>query len=164
MAVVIDPDGDLLITLTPPAGPFAVWPYGEDDSDDYVTHTDDGPVQFKVSSKHLCLVSPRFKIMLTGRWREATTIYPDGMRHVDMEGFHPDAFEIVMNILHCHNDEVAQVLSLESLAQICMVVDDLQCHRAVHAFSQIWTRTLPTFTQGYEDFHNDDQFDSSFDR
>lgn len=181
MIIEIDPDGDLLITLTPPTERFALWPDDQPPvatSDDYDLEDDESATsddleddkpaapelfQYKVSSKHLSLASPRFKNMLTGTWIEATTIHPDGLRHVDIEGFHPRAFEEVMNIIHCHHDKVTKVIYTVLLAKICMVIDDLECYSAVGAFSEIWVRNLEEDIENYRDFHSD-AFDSDFDR
>lgn len=132
MTIEIDPDGDLLITLTPLTKPFAAWPVDDDNDTQSVASNDSPaasttadasntstsdetnpsdneditppppePVLFRVSAKHMCFASPRFKQMLTGPWLEATTIHPDGLRHVDIDGdFDASAFEIVMMVIH----------------------------------------------------------------
>jgi hypothetical protein len=171
MVVEIAPDGDLLITLTTPTQPFAPWP-GPDDADEDNTHLDvddeepDGSsasdtsdaywtdeyqfsepdvTRFRVSSRNMCSASRRFRQMLTGPWLEATKIYPDGLRHVDMEGFDPEAFEIILNLIHGHILKVVRAaVDFELLARICVVIDDLECHRQddVYTMTGMWTTCL----------------------
>lgn len=122
---IIDPEGDLLIALQPAAEPFAEWE---------TTTSSDPPAdltvpqefyqqedtEFLVSSKHLCLASPRFRKMLTGDWLEAKPIYPDGRRHVSMEGFCVDALMTVMNVIHGINKnkiDVPRAVSLNKLGK-----------------------------------------------
>lgn len=146
---IIDPDGDLVITLQPAAEPFAEWetatrPYSIADlmPPDEIYDED---TEFLVSSKHLCLASPRFHKMLTGDWLEARTIYPDGRRRVSMEGFHVDAFRIVMNVIHGLNDSninVPRTISLDQLGKIAVLVDDLQCQGTIAILSEIWIDKL----------------------
>lgn len=166
MAVEIVPDGDLLITLTPSPQPFAPWPESDDDDENDTNLDADGTTasdtsdalgtdaeeqlsvpdvtRFRVSSKHMCSASRRFRQMLTGPWLEATRIHPDGLRHVDMEGFDPEAFAIILNLIHGLGTEVPRAVEFDLLARICVVIDDLECHRQedVHTYSVIWGTDL----------------------
>ena len=85
------------------------------------------------------LACPRLKAMFTGEWEEATKIRSDGLRHWDLgDHLDPDAFVIVMNIIHGRNRSVPQKVDLEMLAKICVIIDDLQCHEATEMFARVW--------------------------
>lgn len=113
----VDRDGDLVIILSVTGEPCAPW-----DPDvalsgqriDSLTvqsetltgqdHKNPIPAskwRFKISSKHLILASQRFKKLLTGDWSEATTVYPDGSRHVDLKhgNFDPQALQIDLHVI-----------------------------------------------------------------
>jgi len=155
-----DPSGDLLITLLPSSEPFAteaeescstlsedfflaaagldsleMWDLEEDDDD---IGDEPEPLRIKVSSKRLCQAAARFKKMLTGPWIEATTVYDDGLRHIDMDGFDVDAFRVVMHVIHGNDSRVPSVVDLDTLVKIALVVDDLHCAEAVAAFAALW--------------------------
>jgi hypothetical protein len=148
-----DREGDLLITLFPSTEAFAIedadlstttnegFTLGAagphlmhmDDDDDDDDDDNDGSVhepehlEVEVSSKYLCHAVPRFKKMLTGPWLEATTVYDDGLRRVDIEGFDADAFKIGMHVIHGNSWKVPLAVELDILGRIALVVDDLQC-------------------------------------
>jgi hypothetical protein len=147
-----DPDGDLLITLEPSTEPFAPWPteraektYSKKTPEKTTGKRPREPepkdcLQVVVSSKVMTLVSARFKKMLTGPWKEATTVYPDGLRHVDMEGFDKEAFMILLHIFHSNTSKVPRTMDVDQLAKIAVLVDDLQCHEAVVLWVEIWIK------------------------
>ncbi|KAB5536112.1 hypothetical protein GE09DRAFT_341279 [Coniochaeta sp. 2T2.1] len=96
-------------------------------------------VLLKVSTSHLILASDRAKRILMGPWREANAVYPDGLRHWDIEGcLDSKALTIVMDIIHGRTRQVPRSLELDMLAKVAVVVDDLQCHEAVEVFSEMW--------------------------
>ena len=77
--------------------------------------------------------------MFTGQWEEVTKIHSDGLQHWDLgDNLDPDAFVIVMNIIHGRNRSVPQKVDLEMLAKICVIIDDLECHEATEMFSRVW--------------------------
>ena len=157
----VDSDGDLLIILSIPREPFALWeiveapgpslPTGppaignpgvfyvpsDEPTPDGVEHPS-RQLQLKVSSKHLMIASPRFKKMLSGDWVEAKTIHPDGYRHVELEGFDPEGTKMVLNILYGKTRRIPRTVDLELLAKIAVVVDDLECYEEVEVFSDMW--------------------------
>ncbi len=157
----VDSDGDLLLILSIPREPFALWEIPEapgpslptgppvvetpgvfdvpmDESTPHGVKDISRQLQLKVSSKHLMMASPRFKKMLSGDWVEAKTIHPDGYRHVEFEGFDPEGTKIVLNILHGKTRRVPRIVDLELLAKIAVVVDDLECYEEVEVFSDMW--------------------------
>ena len=75
---------------------------------------------------------------MAGNWIEATTVYPDGLRHVDMEGFDAEAFEAVLYVIHGKNSKVIRKVQVDMLCKVAVVVDDLQCREAVEAVAWYW--------------------------
>jgi hypothetical protein len=145
-----DPEGDLLIILTPSSEPFAPW----DDDPEAISilsasksmaqkEAKPAMLKVRVSSKHMCHASPRFKKMLTGPWLEAITIHSDGRRHVEMKGFDAEAFQIVMHVIHLNHDLVPLHINVDMLAKIAVLVDDLQCQRALSMLATMWIQNLP---------------------
>lgn len=98
---------------------------------------------FKVSMKHLVLACPRAKAVLQGPFKESTPHESDGLLHWELEPvFDPKAFEIVMNIVHARNNELPQEITLELLANIAVIVDDLQCRDSAGFFASWWAEKL----------------------
>ncbi|KKO98627.1 hypothetical protein THAR02_09277 [Trichoderma harzianum] len=75
-------------------------------------------VTFKTSMKHLTLASIRAKKF-------------DPM-------FDPDAFEIVLRIVHAQLHKLPKELSLATMAQVAIIADDLQCSDPIAHFAQQW--------------------------
>ncbi|KAI0814449.1 hypothetical protein GGR55DRAFT_631889 [Xylaria sp. FL0064] len=156
---VLDPDGDVIITLRNFNAPFPPLPFeearpawesleetvvsenGENDDTDLIK---DNPselleqsVRLQVSSSHLKLSSPYFKKALDGPFKES---YPtaDGLRHIEADGWDKEAFVIVMQILHGRNRPIPRRLNLEMLAKVAVVVDYYTCGESVQPFAEIW--------------------------
>jgi len=89
--LVMDPDGDTIITLNNPRAPFAVSPSPasvDPAQGDLTSELDEStPYTFLVSSRHLILASPVFKKMLTGqkRW----TVSSESKRRSGTPGLSP---------------------------------------------------------------------------
>lgn len=68
----------------------------------------------------------------------------DGLHHWKFEAmFDPEAFEIVMKIIHGKTRDIPRTVKLELLAGISAVVDDLECHDALWFFAKGWLLNLP---------------------
>lgn len=142
-AVEIDPDGDTLIFL----------PYHDPDPDAMaVSNCEDGTaasvvdqlseIKFKVSMKHLTVASSRAKAMFSGNFIESRP-HSDGFRHWKFEPiFDSYAFEIVLHAIHGNTQKLPQSVSLEQLANIAAIVDDLTCQRAMLFFAKAWIDRL----------------------
>lgn len=136
----IDPQGDVILTLTNPNAPIPfckpnLW-FGIAPSHASVT--------FLVSSRHLVLASPVFKAMLTGGWSEGDK--KDGQYNIRAEGWDTEAFRTVMNVLHGRYRQVyykdAILNTLETLVRIGVIVDYYKIHEAFEPMAFLWTRTL----------------------
>ena len=100
---------------------------------------EESQLSLKVSSKHLCLASRRFGRMLTGDWAEAHTVHEDGLRHVEIEGFDPEAYKIIMHAIHGNYRKVPRkVDDLDLLLQLALIVDDLDCHESIELLCDTW--------------------------
>jgi len=161
---VVDPDGDLIIIHHAPRESFAPWDHpeglsdiGDGELDAETIETPSTPhdestllispsplpeLRFKVSSKHLTLASHRFKKMLAGPYKEANLAYPDGCRQVTIDLFDSEALKILLNIIHGNNSKVPRSLSLEMVAKVSELVNDLDCYEQVGVFGDIWIRQL----------------------
>ncbi|KAL7908321.1 hypothetical protein GGI35DRAFT_481024 [Trichoderma velutinum] len=76
-------------------------------------------VVFKVSMKHLTLASSRAKKKF------------DPM-------FDPNAFEIILRIIHAQAHKLPKEVSLFAMTQVAVIADDLQCSNPVAPFAQQW--------------------------
>ncbi|KAL7931940.1 hypothetical protein V8C35DRAFT_308924 [Trichoderma chlorosporum] len=102
---------------------------------------------FKVSMKHLALASPRAKLVLQGPFKESTPHESDGLLHWELEPiFEPAAFQTVLHIIHAQNDKLPPKVTLEFLAHVAAIADDLQCHGSVGIFASLWAQKLKITT------------------
>jgi hypothetical protein len=88
--------------------------------------------------KHLSLASPRAKAMFQGPFKESIP-KADGLRHWNFEPiFDPEAFKIVINIIHAQFHNIPDEVSLEMLSNVAAVVDDLNCQNSVNFLAKSW--------------------------
>jgi hypothetical protein len=104
-------------------------------------------IQLRVSSRHLILASPYFRGALNGPWSEATSLSTDCCRHIFAEDWDPQAFLILMHIIHGRNRQVPRLVSLEFLAKIAALVDYYKCYEAVEVFAELWLQGLKSHSQ-----------------
>ncbi|KAJ3545674.1 hypothetical protein NM208_g2393 [Fusarium decemcellulare] len=134
--VDIDPDGDLIIALPPQDLRYK--PFSDvDKKGDSIMET-----RLKVSVKHLTLASRRAKVMFASNFIEAQ---PDaeGYRHWKFEPiFDPSAFEIVMYAVHGKTQKLPDTVTLETLTQIAVIVDDLETYQALCFAAKRWIKRL----------------------
>ncbi|VUC36697.1 unnamed protein product [Clonostachys rosea] len=152
--LIFDEDGDALIIL-PYATSTAECPETSNgqETDPMIDENGDNTladstveknaVRMKVSRKHLLLASRRAQKVFLGPWKESESKETDGLYHWSFEPvFTPEAFEIVLNIIHGHTKKVPNKIGLAPLADIAAVVDDLQCEDAVWFIVKSWIRQL----------------------
>jgi hypothetical protein len=101
-------------------------------------------ILYYVSSRHLTLASPVFRSMLTeDRFAESDRDASDGRFHVYADDWDPEAFLIVLQVLHLRNKQVQQhIVDLEMLAKIAVIVDYYNCEDALSLFAEIWVKEL----------------------
>jgi len=153
---VMDPGGDVLLTLSNPDAPFAVW---EDSGGVRQLETvkqleapEDGPapgpapeMTFLLSSRHLSLASPVFETMLSGKWSEGLKVDSDldSLYRVTAEDFDSEALAMVMNVIHGRWSLVPRTVSLEMLARIAVIVDYYDIREALQLILSLWMQNLP---------------------
>ncbi|UPK97252.1 hypothetical protein LCI18_008187 [Fusarium solani-melongenae] len=162
----IDSAGDTLIIIPylPQSSQVKDQPNDEDDqaptedgprgsSDDAPAHNSDQVLQqednsflelrLKVSKKHLTVASRRARAMFTRDYQESQPSETDGLCYWKFEPlFEPEAFRIVMKIFHLQTRDLPESVTLDMMAHIAAIVDDLQCHDAVWFVTKAWIKQL----------------------
>ncbi|KAG4282145.1 hypothetical protein FPRO04_13433 [Fusarium proliferatum] len=113
------------------------WDYGET----CVPHLKKMEFRMLVSGKHLELASPIFKTMVTGPFAEGKAD-SSGFRLIKTSDWDPEAFKIILTIMHGYNRDVPKSLSLEMLVKVAMIVDFYDCLESVEPYTDIWLETL----------------------
>jgi BTB/POZ domain len=127
----VDPDGDLLLKFSCSSGV-------ESQAEEPVFN-----VHMRVSSKHLTIVSPVFKAMLQrDNFREGRELGNTGSVTVPLADDDPDAFIIILDVVHCRSRQVPREISLEMLTRISVLVDKYQMVEAVEMFSNDWIQHI----------------------
>ncbi|KAM0234826.1 hypothetical protein ACHAPO_006190 [Fusarium lateritium] len=98
-------------------------------------------IRMRVSGKHLALASPCFKKILDAPVAEEH-VDDSGLRRITARGWHPWAFNAIINIIHLHHRDVPKSLSLELLAELAMIVDYYECHECMEPYHIIWLESL----------------------
>lgn len=169
-----DPNGDVVLVVSPPAQPRAYNRYENTQSNSHDSALgglysflsdlpqDSGPGQqsnspnkqenqenqppatqrFKVSSKHLTLSSKYFEGRLRSCWSEGETLRSKGDVELDITDTDPEAFLILLNIIHGHTRRVPRLVMLKQLTELAVLVDYFQCHEIVELFSNLWVDAL----------------------
>ncbi|KAG8412962.1 hypothetical protein J3458_013385 [Metarhizium acridum] len=116
-----------------------------DDSDKDPAHVEaeqQSSFRLRVSKKHLIMSSVRAKKMYGINCKEST---PDenGNFHWHFEPiFNRQAFEMVMDIIHGQTHKTPDRVSLDMMADVAAITDDLQCHNAVKFVANAWMDRL----------------------
>ncbi|KAI9768640.1 MAG: hypothetical protein M1839_004000 [Geoglossum umbratile] len=99
-------------------------------------------VRFRVSSRHMILASPVFKVMLRQEFKEAIVLRSTGKLEVTLEDDCPAAFLILLNIIHGHVRLVPREIDLDMLTRVAIIVDKYDCLEVVEIFSDMWFSKL----------------------
>ncbi|KAK4214698.1 hypothetical protein QBC37DRAFT_313970 [Rhypophila decipiens] len=131
----IDPVGEVLIVVPPPSS---------DSGQPATLYHHDG-IRIKVSAKHLCMASPVFKAKLS-HFHPSTATQPDGRIHLRLAtGLDPKAVYLVFSALHPGLPTrrlPKQLDSIETLAQVAVVVDRLGLLDSVEVYAERWINRL----------------------
>lgn len=128
---VIDPDGDVVLTLPQSAG--------------------SSPIKLQVSSRHLSLASPVFKAMFTGRFAESKTLRTSGSVTIKLDYDDQAAMLILMRIIHCKFYSVPASVDLGTLKHIAILVDKYSLHETVHYSINSWVDKIDMQASDMED-------------
>jgi hypothetical protein len=100
-------------------------------------------VQFLVSSRHMILASRVFKSMLDkNKFHEGRTLHAEGGITIPFPDDDPDAFIVLLNIVHGFTRAVDRAPSLGRLTEIAILVDKYEFHETVEVFAGIWMSNL----------------------
>ncbi|EFY94010.2 hypothetical protein MAA_10527 [Metarhizium robertsii ARSEF 23] len=90
------------------------------------------------------MASARAKTMYRTKCKESVPD-ADGFFHWKFEPiFDRMAFEIVMNIIHGQTHLLPDKVTLDTLAHVAAITDDLQCHNAVKFVTDAWLERMQT--------------------
>ncbi|KAL3593313.1 hypothetical protein FPOAC2_07609 [Fusarium poae] len=138
MLVDIDPEGDTLLILAFNHNLPALPDYPET----VVVKTEQ---HFLCSKKHLTFASRRAARVFSSKFRESSKL-EDGLYHWNLgTAFDPEAFAIVLNVIHGKSRTVPQTLDLDLLAEVASIVDDLECSDAILIFGHRWLMPFGMF-------------------
>ncbi|KAI1025193.1 hypothetical protein LB505_009464 [Fusarium chuoi] len=113
------------------------WEYGET----CTPHLKKLELRMLVSGKHLELASPIFKTMVAGPFAEGKTDV-SGFRQITASDWDPEAFKIILAIMHGYNRDVPKSLSLEMLVKVAMIVNYYDCLESIEPYTDIWLEGL----------------------
>ncbi|APA11747.1 hypothetical protein sscle_08g065170 [Sclerotinia sclerotiorum 1980 UF-70] len=157
MVVTYDPDGDLVLVLSKDAA----WE-DTDEEENSKESTEPEPrdsleknvltdeataaredVHMLVSSKHMSLASPVFKAMLqASHFKEGRELAFAGKVEISLPDDDPDAFAILMCIIHGRTRSVPREIDLDLLSRISTLVDKYQLREVVEIISDRWISQL----------------------
>ncbi|QGI70886.1 hypothetical protein CEK26_003220 [Fusarium fujikuroi] len=98
-------------------------------------------VEFRVSSRHLSLVSPVFRAMLESRFKESRP-NDQGLYELQASEWDAEALVILLDIIHGHHREVPKRISVETLSHIAIIVDYYGCHEIMELVFAAWVSYL----------------------
>ncbi|KAF5585263.1 het-d [Fusarium subglutinans] len=89
------------------------------------------------------VASRRARAMFQSDYRETRKTEVDGLYHWEIGPlFDPEAFRIVMQVIHVQAQDLPDEVTLQMIVSIAEIVDDLQCHDALSFFVKVWINRL----------------------
>lgn len=98
-------------------------------------------IQFRVSTKHLCITSPVFSRMVKGNFQESRP-NDKGLLEIMALDWNTRAFLVLLDIIHGHHREVPRKLDLDTVAQIGLLIDYYDCLEIIEIFFDQWQAHL----------------------
>ncbi|RHZ61148.1 uncharacterized protein CDV56_107503 [Aspergillus thermomutatus] len=98
--------------------------------------------RFRVSSKHLTLASEYFKAHIKKRIAPTSTADEPGYDEVHMLDCDPEAFLIVMNIIHGKGQQIPNEVDVAMMLKVAAVVCYLDCEPACTFVLGVWIKRL----------------------
>lgn len=96
-----------------------------------------------VSSRHMALASPVFRSMLDkNKFTEGHTLHAEGNVQISFPDDDPDAFLVLLHIIHGKTRAVDRTPDLKLLLELAVLVDKYQCLEIVEIFADIWVENL----------------------
>ncbi|SPJ90332.1 uncharacterized protein FTOL_13213 [Fusarium torulosum] len=103
----------------------------------YQENGDPNEIEFRVSTKHLCIASPVFSKMIRGNFQESQP-NDKGFLEIKATDWNTRALLILLDIIHGHHRQVPRKLDLDTVAQIGLLVDYYDCLEIVQVFFDHW--------------------------
>lgn len=125
---------DPSLSLTDEAGHTTL----DDTCEDSESDTSQGEIRVQCSSKHLSLVSPVFKAMLSDVFKEGANLQSTGALRLPLPDDDPAALLVLLTIIHGQTEETPLQVDLYMLTRIAIIVDKYRLLKAVKFFSRIW--------------------------
>ena len=104
--------------------------------------SDDQVIRMQVSSMHLTVVSPVFKAMLSGRFKEGSILRDEGALDVSLPDDDPEVLTILLNIIHGHSRKVPREVDLHTCTKLAILVDYYQLLEVVEVYAHIWLQDI----------------------
>lgn len=99
-------------------------------------------IRIRASSKHLTLASPVFKVMLHANFREGLEFRDKGHAELRLLDDDPDAFLIVLNLIHGHIRKVPREIDLPMLTEIAIIADKYEVLESTEMLFEHWFQNL----------------------
>ncbi|KLJ13443.1 hypothetical protein EMPG_11633 [Blastomyces silverae] len=168
----LDPEGDVMLIMTRYLECEIISELGEDfdstvakqngsiavdtellnTADDNDILTCEQEVFVRASSRHLILASTVFRAMLQRKFSECNALHETGSVEIPLPADDPDAFLIILNIIHGYMRRVPTELDLDTYTQVAVLADKYDVHEAVEIFANFWFEKLkPDIPQTYTD-------------
>jgi hypothetical protein len=97
---------------------------------------------YHVSSTMLKNASKSFRNIFSGGFRETIPNPDDGKYHITAEGFDPDALEMILNIVHSKKQYLFEEIKLELLTYIAVVIDYYYMEEATSSHTNFWATDI----------------------
>ncbi|KAH7233702.1 hypothetical protein BKA59DRAFT_320428 [Fusarium tricinctum] len=114
----------------------------------YLDNGDANEIQFRVSTRHLCIVSPVFKAMIEGKYKESQP-NNQGLLEIGASDWNAHALIILLDIIHGHHYQVPRKLDVEIVAHIGLLVDYYDCLEVVQIFFDRWRLGILDWTTDF---------------
>ncbi|KAM5439740.1 hypothetical protein MferCBS31731_004150 [Microsporum ferrugineum] len=162
----LDPDGEVSLLMTryvqysdesecgEPRAPCETANVGpcEEDAAGRVTTNLPTEITVCVSSRHLILASAVFRAMLQHGFGESRVLRAAGSVKISLPDDDPDAFLIILNIIHGHLRQVPLEVDLQTFTQLAILVDKYELHERIEVFAGFWFDNLkPAIPECYTD-------------
>ena len=95
-------------------------------------------IRVRVSSKHLTLASKVFKALLRPGFQEGDTFRKNGTAEVPLPEDDPNAFLLLLDIVHCRTKRLPSSLPSEQLSRVAGLVDKYALQDATEVFTGGW--------------------------
>ncbi|CRG89476.1 hypothetical protein PISL3812_06512 [Talaromyces islandicus] len=97
-------------------------------------------VQMRVSSKHLSLASPYWRVALSEVW--CGPRQPGKVMVYEIQKFDLDAMVTLMNVIHGYGQKVPRTVSIEELVRFVILMDYFLCAEICSLYTEIWTERI----------------------